>query len=199
MAENKGWFAVITYSGYENKVTNSIMQQAENRNMLDQILDVVIPMEVENEEELKKDRETDDIIPVDEKKDNEKKRKLFPGYIFVKVALESDGQGGRKISDETFQLIRKTRGVSGFAASDGNHPIPLSPVEVEKAHLGGMVAAKKVDFAVGDIVLIKDGPFADNMGPVDEIDLENETVRVLISLMGRDTPYETSLDSVEPV
>lgn len=199
MAENEGWFAVITYSGYENKVTDSIMQQAENRNKLDEILDVVIPMEVENEEELKKDRETDGDIPADEKKDGGKKRKLFPGYIFVKVALQSDGNGGRKISDEAFQLIRKTRGVSGFAASDGNHPIPLSPIEIEKARLDGMVAAKKVNFAEGDLVSVKDGSFANYMGTVDAIDLEKGTVRVIISFMGRDTPYETSLDSVEPV
>ena len=172
MAENARWYVVHTYSGYENAVQASILKAAENRHMQDLILDVNIP------------RET-----VTEKTDSGEKtydRKLFPGYVLVKMIM----------TDESWHLVRNVRGATGFVGSEGK-AIPLTEQEIYD--LGVEHKEIIVGFAVGDTVKVTDGPLEGFLGTVDELDAERETVRVIVSMFGRETPVDLELDQVEPV
>ena len=180
MADSAKWYVIHTYSGYENKVANNIETVVENRQMQDQILEVKIPMET-----------------VTEIKDNKKRdveRKVFPGYVLVKLAV--DGEDGEYVmSDDTWYVIRNTRGVTGFVGPESK-PIPLSDEEV--LALGVEKRQVEVAYQVGDLVNIIDGPFGDFSGVVEEIDPDKDLVRVTISMFGRETPVEFALDQVEP-
>lgn len=176
MSENARWFVVHTYSGYENKVASDIEKVVENRNMHDLILDVKIP--------------TETVTEIKDNKKTEVERKIFPSYVLVKLAVNDD----LEMTDETWYLIRNTRGVTGFVGP-GSKPVPLTEKEV--ASLGVEKHSVEVDYAVGDTVTVADGPFEGFTGKVDEIDTEKNYVRVTISMFGRETPVEFELDQVE--
>ena len=170
MAENAKWYVVHTYSGYENTVSASIDKAVENRGLGDLITDVSIPMET-----------------VTEYTDNGPKtveRKVFPGYVLVKMVL----------TDETWHLVRNVRGVTGFVGS-GNKAIPLTDDEI--AALGVEKREIVVAYEVGDSVKITDGALESFIGTVDEIDLDHNKVRVVVSMFGRETPVELELDQIE--
>ncbi len=170
MAENAKWYVVHTYSGYENTVSASIDKAVENRGLRDLITDVNIPMET-----------------VTEYTDNGPKtveRKVFPGYVLVKMVL----------TDETWHLVRNVRGVTGFVGS-GNKAIPLTDDEI--AALGVEKREIVVAYQVGDSVKITDGALESFIGTVDEIDLDHNKVRVVVSMFGRETPVELELDQIE--
>ena len=169
---NPRWYVVHTYSGYENTVAVSIERAVENRNMSDLIHEVSIPMETVTEITESGVSKTYD-------------RKLYPGYVFVKMVY----------SDDTWHVIKDVRGVTGFVGSSSNDPTPLTEEEVY-----AMGVEKKeiiVNYEVGDIVRILDGPFASFTGTVDNIDLNNNVVNVIVSMFGRDTTVEFELDQVE--
>lgn len=170
MADNIKWYVVHTYSGYENAVAAAIMKAAENRKMTDSILEVNIPMETVTEH-------TDAGEKTYE-------RKVFPGYVLVKMVL----------TDETWHLVHNVRGATGFVGSDGK-AIPLSEQEIYA--LGVEHREIVVGFAIGDTVRIVDGPLEGSMGTVDELDAENDSVRVIVSMFGRETPVDLTLDQVE--
>ena len=172
MADNAKWYVVHTYSGYENAVAAAIMKAAENRKMTDLIHDVNIPMETVTEH-------TDAGEKTYE-------RKVFPGYVLVKMIL----------TDESWHLVRNVRGATGFVGSDGK-AIPLTEQEIYD--LGVEHKEVIVGFAVGDTVKVTDGPLEGFLGTVDELDAERETVRVIVSMFGRETPVDLELDQVEPV
>ena len=181
MFEDNKWYVVHTYSGYENKVADNIMKAAENRGMTDEILEVCVPTETVTEI---KDDKTREVV-----------RKIFPGYVLVKVAVAYDDKTqGLKMSDVVWYIIRNTRGVTGFVGPEGK-PVPLTEAEILK--LGVEKRTVSVGYEVGDLVTINSGSFDGFSGTVDKIDLENDTVRVIISMMGRDTPLELGLDQVE--
>ena len=172
MADNAKWYVVHTYSGYENAVAAAILKSAENRRMQDLIHEVNIPMET-----------------VTEKTDQGEKtyeRKVFPGYVLVKMIL----------TDESWHLVRNVRGATGFVGSEGK-AIPLTEQEIYD--LGVEHKEIIVGFAVGDTVKVTDGPLEGFLGTVDELDAERETVRVIVSMFGRETPVDLELDQVEPV
>lgn len=172
MAETAKWYVVHTYSSYENTVKASIEKIVENRKMHDIIHTVSIPMET-----------------VTEVTDNETKtveRKVFPGYVLVKMIM----------TDEAWYLIKSVRGVTGFVGT-GTKPTALTEEEVDG--LGIERHEIVVDFAVGDSVKIIDGPLTSFIGVVDELDVEKDSVRVIVSMFGRETPVELELDQVEPV
>jgi transcription termination/antitermination factor NusG len=172
MAENAKWYVVHTYSGYENKVGSNLQTIVENRSLQEVIQDIKIPTEM-----------------VTEIKDNTKReveRKVFPGYVLVKMIL----------NDETWHVVRNTRGVTGFVGS-GTHPEPLTDKEVES--LGVEKHTVEVDYSVGDSVRIVDGPLDGFVGTVDELEVEKNRVRVVVSMFGRETPVELELDQVEVV
>ncbi|MBO4342315.1 MAG: transcription termination/antitermination factor NusG [Clostridia bacterium] len=179
MSAETRWYVVHTYSGYENKVKTNIEKMVENRKMQDQIFEVMVPVEIVEDAETKKEVE----------------RKLFPGYVLVKVAVTPDRDNRPKMKDETWLLIRNTRGVTGFVGPE-NKAIPLSDEEVIR--LGVEKKVVEVSYAVGDTVDIIDDMFDGFSGVVQEIDLENNSVKVVVSaLFGKETVVELELDQVE--
>ena len=172
MAEDARWYVIHTYSGYENAVAAAIMKAAENRRMQDLIQEVNIPMET-----------------VTEITDNGPKtydRKVFPGYVLIKMIM----------SDEAWYIIKNVRGVTGFVGS-GTKPTPLTEEEVQQ--LGIEKHEIVVAYSEGDSVRINDGPLTSFIGTVDQIDIEKNKVRVIVSMFGRETPVELELDQVELV
>lgn len=181
MAENARWFVVHTYSGYENKVATNIETVVENRRMSDQILEVSVP--------------TETVTEVKDNKTKEVERKIFPGYVLVKLAVFYDEETGTsEMSDEAWYIIRNTRGVTGFVGP-GSKPVPLTDAEV--AALGVEKRLVEVDYSVGDTVTIIGGPFDGFSGTVQELDTSKNYVRVSISMFGRETPVEFELNQVE--
>lgn len=183
MSVNSRWYVVHTYSGYENKVKTNIEKVVENRGMQDQILEVKIP--------------TETVTEIVGEKRREVERKLFPGYVLVKVAVMLDDDDRPSMSDEAWFVIRNTRGVTGFVGPDSK-ALPLSEEEVYK--LGVEKRSVEVNYAVGDTVNIIDEIFDGFTGTVEEIDVENNLVRVSVSaLFGKETKVELELDQVEPI
>ena len=172
MAESR-WYVVHTYSGYENKVAANIEKIVENRRMQDQILEVKIPMEK--------------VTEIKDDKTVEVERKIFPGYVMVKLTVNIGNDNQPSMSDETWYLIRNTRGVTGFVGPESK-PVPLTDEEVQK--LGVEQRVIKVNYEVGDLVTVTDGPFEGFSGVVEELNTEKNVVRVSISMFGRDTPVE---------
>ncbi len=174
MAGAANWYVVHTYSGYENTVKATIEKTVQSRQLQDHILTVSIPMETVTEITDSGVSKTYD-------------RKLYPGYVFVKMVY----------SDDTWHVIRNVRGVAGFVGASGNDPIPLSEDEVYQ-----MGVEKKeiiVNYAVGDTVRIVDGPLSSFTGVVESIDVDKNAVSVIVSMFGRETPVEFELDQVEVV
>ena len=174
MAETARWYVVHTYSGYENTVKATIEKTVQSRGLQDQILVVSIPMETVTEITDSGVSKTYD-------------RKLYPGYVFVKMVY----------SDDTWHVIKSVRGVAGFVGASGNDPIPLSEEEVYE-----MGVEKKeiiVNYAVGDTVRILGGPLTSFTGTVDSIDVDNNAVNVIVSMFGRETSVEFELDQIEVV
>ncbi len=178
MSVDTRWYVVHTYSGYENKVATNIEKMAENRKMQDQILEVKIPVEIVTDAEKKKEVE----------------RKLFPGYVLVKVAVWPDKDNRPAMSDEAWLLIRNTRGVTGFVGPE-NKAIPLTDEEVIR--LGVEKKTVEVSYKVGDSVNIIDELFDGFTGIVEELDVDNNVVKVSVALFGKDTTVELELDQVE--
>ena len=193
MSEISKWYVVHTYSGYENKVATNIEKIVDNRKMHDLILEVKVPTEIVVENKEAKDKETGEKIIV--KKEVE--RKIFPGYVMVKVAVfENEETGDLEMTDDTWYVIRNTRGVTGFVGPESK-PIPLTEAEVYA--MGVEKKVIKIDYEVGDMVTIIDGAFEGIIGTVRELDVENNVVCVVISMLGRETPVDLELDQVEKV
>ena len=187
------WFIIHTYSGYENKVAENIEKIVENRKMHDKILGVCIPLEK--------------VVEVRDDKTVEIERKIFPGYVVVKLAVEySDKEGEEnvlKVPDETWHAIRYTRGVTGFVGPDGK-PVPLTADEVAKLGIEGSAdgdgaskAVTEVSYSVGDLVTITEGLMEGNSGVVETIDTDKGVVRVIVSFMGKEAPVELPLNQVK--
>lgn len=172
MSENAKWYVVHTYSGYENTVAAAIMKAAENRQMKDQIQEVNIPEET--------------VVERTDNGEKEVKRKIFPGYVLVKMIL----------NDESWHLVRNCRGCTGFVGSDGN-AVPLTEQEI--LALGVERREVHMGFGLGDTVKIIDGPLEGFLGTVDEFDAENNSIRLIVSMFGRETPIDLDLDQVETV
>ena len=174
MSSQRHWYAVHTYSGHENKVMMSILRQAEARNLRHKVFDIRIPTEIE--------------IRSRGGKTTEYKRKVFPGYILIDMVLDED----------TWYLVKSTSGVTGFVSS-GNKPVPLQEREVEAILQSQEGAAQrpKVMWSPGDIVRVTQGPFADFTGKIEDVNVEKQKLRVLISIFGRDTPVDLDFTQVE--
>lgn len=171
MTSNDGkWYVVHTYSGHENKVKINIEKIVENRNMEDVIYNVEVPTEEYTENK-------DGKIKV-------KERKLFPGYVLINMA----------ITDESWYLVRNTRGVTGFVGPDSK-PVPLSEQEVKD--LGVQPKMPDTDLVIDEVVKIKAGLFEDFTGTVQKIDQEKGTVKVFVSMFSRETLVELDFDQVE--
>lgn len=172
MAEDAKWYVVHTYSGYEAKVAATILSTVENRKLQDLIFEVNIPLET--------------VTEIRDSKPVEVERKLFPGYVLVKMIM----------TDASWHVVRNVRGVTGFVGP-GSKPVALSDEEVR--NLGVDKRAADVEFGVGDSVRIIGGALSGFIGTVDMLSVEENSVRVIVSMFGRDTPVELELDQVEIV
>lgn len=166
------WYVVHTYSGHENKVKVNIEKLAESRGMQDLILSVVVPTEDKAEPK-------DGRMVI-------KTRKMFPGYVIVKMI----------VTNESWYLVRNTQGVTGFVGH-GSDPVPLTVEEVrrmgiEKVHID-------LDLHIGDDIKVINGPFESFMGVVEEVNAEKETVKAKISMFGRDTPVELEFAQIDKI
>lgn len=180
MADDSRWYVVHTYSGYENIVAENIGKFVENRKMHDKILGVMIPMEK--------------VTEIRGDKTVEVERKIFPGYVVVKLAVEYDDDNQPQVPNETWHAIRYTRGCTGFVGPESK-PVPLTEAEVQK--LGIEKKSVEVTYSTGDLVTVTNGPFEGFSGIVEMIDTEKNIVRVAISMFGRETPVEFELDQVK--
>ena len=164
------WYVVHTFSGYENKVATNLATIVENRHLQDWIHEVRVP--------------TETVVEIKDNQRKEVERKLFPGYVLVKMVM----------NDDSWFVVRNVRGCTGFVGPNGK-AVPLTEKEI--AALGVEKKEIIVDYAVGDTVTITDGPLENFSGTVDEIDQEKNMVRVTISMFGRETSVELELDQVE--
>ena len=172
MAEAAKWYVVHTYSGYENTVKATIEKTVQSRQLQDQIVNIAIPQETVTE-----------ITDAGVSKTYD--RKLYPGYVFVKMVY----------SDDTWHVIRNVRGVAGFVGASGSDPFPLSDEEVYQ--MGVEKREIIVNYAVGDSVRILDGPLSSFTGVVESLEVDKNSVSVIVSMFGRETPVEFELDQVE--
>jgi len=173
-SDDRQWYVIHTYSGYENKVKTNLEHRIESMGVQDKIFQIVIP--------------TEDEVEIKDGQRRTVQKKVFPGYVLVEMLL----------SDDSWYVVRNTPGVTGFVGS-GNKPTPLQDSEV-KAILKQMKVETpkvKVSFAKGERVKVVDGPFVDFLGVVDEINPERGKVRVLVSMFGRETPVELDFLQVE--
>ena len=171
--EEPKWYVAHTFSGYENKVASNILTVVENRNLHDLIYEVAIP--TETVKELKSDGT-----------EKEYQRKLMPGYVFVKMIM----------TDDSWYVVRNTRGCTGFVGPEGE-PQPLTDEDVCNNALERV--SVKVNYEVGDLVNVVDGPLEGFSGTVDEIDVDNNSVKVTVSMFGRENQVEFELDQLEKV
>ena len=172
----RGWYAVHTYSGYENAVLRNLKQRIDSLNMQDKIFNVVIP--------------TEKKIKVVGGKRNTVEEKIYPGYILVDMIVD----------DESWYIVRNTPRVTGFVGS-GVTPVPLTEDEMNILfkRMSTDTAKHKIDFAVGEPVIVADGPFKDLEGRIGEIDEQNGKVKVLVSMFGRETPVELDFLQVKKI
>ena len=165
------WYVVHTYSGYENKVKTDLEKTVKNRELEEYFLDIVVPMEEQ--------------IEIKDGKRKANLKKVFPGYVLIKMI----------VTEETWYIVRNTRGVTGFVGS-GTDPIPLTDEEIRAM---GFETSINVDYDVNDSVQILNGAFKDSIGTVQEINKEKHKVKVLISMFGRETPVELEFSQIQKI
>ncbi len=169
---SKQWYAIHTYSGYEEKVAESIRQRAESLDMNDKIFQVLVPKEK--------------MIEVKNGKRKVVEKRIFQGYVLVQI----------KMSEDAWYIVRNTPSVTGFVGS-GTEPTPISTDEIEKImkRMGRAEPKHKIDYTVGEVVNITDGPFKGFDGSINEVDEAKGKLKVLVNMFGRETPVE--LDSLQ--
>ncbi len=166
------WYVVHTYSGYENKIKTDLEKTIKNRELEEYFFDIIVPMEEQIE------------IKDGKKKTNLKK--VFPGYVLIKMI----------VTEETWYIVRNTRGVTGFVGS-GTDPIPLTDEEIKS--MGFEDVNVNVDYEINDQVQIMNGAFENFVGTVQEINKEKHKVKVLVSMFGRETPVELEFSQIQKI
>ena len=164
------WYVVHTYSGHENKVKANLEKLVENRGMQDLVLDVIVP--------------TEDRVEMTDSGRTVKTRKIFPGYVIVKMI----------VTNESWYLVRNTQGVTGFVGH-GSDPVPLTLEEVRRMGIEKIYI--DLDIHIGDTIKVINGPFENFMGSVLEVNPEKQTLRAKVSMFGRDTPVELDYAQVD--
>lgn len=172
LPQEKRWYVIHTYSGYEDAVAKNLKQRIENLGMEDKIFDVMVPKEKK--------------IKIKNGKRRMVEEKIYPGYILVEMI----------VTDDSWYVVRNTPRVTGFIGA-GTTPIPVKLDEIKnlKERIGAKEPKYKIELKKGDLVKIVDGPFKDLDGKISEIDSERGKIKVLVNMFGRDTPVE--LDSLQ--
>ncbi|WP_090240852.1 transcription termination/antitermination protein NusG [Lentibacillus halodurans] len=173
----KNWYAIHTYSGYENKVKTNLEKRVDSMGMEDKIFRVLVP---ENEEtEIKNGRK------------KTVKKKFFPGYVLAEMVM----------TDDSWYVVRNTPGVTGFVGSSGHgtKPTPLLPDEIEAVlkRMGITQQVTQVDFELKENVRVTDGPFSEFTGTIEHIDADKQKVKVHVNMFGRETPVELEFSQIE--
>ena len=173
---SKQWYAIHTYSGYEEKVAESIRQRAESLDMGDKIFQILVPKEK--------------MIEIKNGKRKVVEKRIFQGYVLVEM----------KLSEDAWYIVRNTPNVTGFVGT-GSEPTPLEPEEITKImkRMGREEPKHKIDFNVGEVVSITDGPFKGFDGSINEIDAQKGKLKVLVNMFGRETPVELDFLQVKKV
>ena len=171
------WYVIHVYSGFENKVAQSIREQAKQKGMEEQILDVQVP--------------TEEVVRMRRGSKVSSERKFFPGYVLVQMEM----------SDDSWHLVKNTNKVTGFVGGTATKPAPISEKEVaaimQQMREGVEKPKPKVLFEVGELVRVKEGPFTDFQGSVEDVNYEKSRLRVAVTIFGRSTPVELEFGQVE--
>ena len=175
----KNWYVIHTYSGYENKVKTNLEKRVESMGMQDKIFRVVVPEEEETDTKGGKKK----VV----------KKKVFPGYVLVEMIM----------TDDSWYVVRNTPGVTGFvgSAGAGSKPTPLLEEEVSAIlkRMGVDLIELEFDFELNETVRIKEGPFANFVGTIQEIEMDKQKVTVLVDMFGRETPVELDFSQIEKI
>ncbi|WP_096155996.1 MULTISPECIES: transcription termination/antitermination protein NusG [Bacillus] len=175
----KNWYVVHTYSGYENKVKANLEKRVESMGMQDKIFRVVVPEEEETDFKNGKKKVT--------------KKKVFPGYVLVEIVM----------TDDSWYVVRNTPGVTGFVGSSGagSKPTPLLQDEIDfiLKRMGMEEKTVEFDFELNETVKVKEGPFANFTGTIEELDKDKQKLKVLVNMFGRETPVELDFTGVEKI
>lgn len=176
---SKRWYVVHVYSGMEKSVHRALLERIERAGLQDQFGQILVPSE--------------EVLEVKGGKKSITERRIFPGYVLVEMDL----------TDETWHLVKNTNRVTGFLGGSGNRPAPISAKEVEKIlsqmEEGVEKPKPKILFEVGETVRVKEGPFADFNGTVEDVNYEKSKVRVSVTIFGRATPVELDFSQVEKI
>ena len=172
----RSWYAIHTYSGYENAVMRNLKQRIDSLGMQDRIFDVVVP--------------TEKKIKIKSGKRIIEEEKVYPGYILVDMI----------VTDDSWYVVRNTPRVTGFVGS-GIHPVPLSQEEVDDLfkRMSTDTVKHKIDLNIDDVVTIIDGPFKELEGKIGEVDEERGKIKVMVSMFGRETPVELDFLQVKKI
>ena len=176
MQEGRNWYAIHTYSGYENAVMRNLKQRIESLGMEEKIFDVIVP--------------TEKKIKIKGSKRVEEEEKIYPGYVLVDMI----------VTDDSWYVVRNTPRVTGFVGA-GVFPVPLDPAEVESLfkRMNSEKVKHNIDLSLDESVKIVDGPFKDLEGKIGEIDEERGKVKVLVPMFGRETPVELDFLQVKKI
>jgi len=171
------WYIVHAYSGMEKAVERNILERVARAGMQAQFGRILVP--------------TEEVVEIKNGQRKTAERKLFPGYVFVEMEMD----------DDTWHLVKHTSKVTGFVGGVKNRPAPISEEEVQKIisqmEQGAESPRHKVEFMVGEMVRVKEGPFADFNGSVEEVNYEKSRLRVSVMIFGRSTPVELEFSQVE--
>jgi len=172
----RNWYAIHTYSGYEDSVARNLRQRIESFDMQDKIFNVLVPIE----RKIKIKRGKREVV----------EEKIYPGYILVDMM----------VTDDSWYVVRNTPRVTGFVGS-GNTPVPVSEAEIEEItkRMGIKEPQYKIDIKPGDTVKINDGPFKEFDATVSEVDEKKGRVKVLVSLFGRETPVDLDFLQIKKI
>lgn len=171
--QDRHWYAIHTYAGYENAVERNLKQRVESLGMQDKIFNVLVP--------------TEKVVKVKNGKRQEVDEKFYPGYVLVDMI----------VTDDSWYVVRNTPRVTGFVGA-GTTPVPMSQQEID-AIMGRMSKndmKHTIQVAVGDLIIVNEGPFKDFEGTVSEVDTERGKVKVLVNMFGRETPFELDFAQV---
>lgn len=171
-SQGSRWYVVHTYSGHENKVKANIEKLVENREMQDIIFEVRVPVE--------------EVTEIKNGKKKVKERKMFPSYVIIKMIM----------TDESWYLVRNTRGVTGFVGP-GSKPVPLSDEEVKA--LGVVERLPAIELDINDTIKVMEGPFENFIGTVESISQEKRKIKAFVSMFGRETLVELDYNQIEKV
>ena len=171
------WYVVHAYSGMEKAVERNIIERINRAGMQSKFGRILVPME--------------EVVEVKNGQKRTTERKFFPGYVLVEMIMD----------DESWHLVKHTNKVTGFVGGAKNRPAPISEEEVMKIvnqmQEGSDKPRHKVEFEVGEYVRVKDGPFTDFNGSVEEVNYEKNKVRVAVTIFGRSTPVELEFSQIE--